>query len=51
VVLLLARDIGPVGSILRHADADEQLERTYPTVQAAVEAAEHDFTWAGAGPS
>jgi sulfate permease, SulP family len=51
VVLLLARDIGPVRSILRHADADEQLERTYSSLQAAVEAAEHDFTWAGAGSS
>ncbi len=40
VRLLLARDIGQVRDVLRRAGADGPLERFYPTVQAAVEAAQ-----------
>jgi anti-anti-sigma factor len=39
VGLLIARDIGQVRDVLRHATEDDQLTHMYPTVQAAVEAA------------
>jgi len=39
VRMLLARDIGEVRDVLRRAGATAELERVYPSVQAAVEAA------------
>ena len=42
VRLLLARDVGQVRDVLRHAVDDAALTETYPSVQAAVDAAEHD---------
>ena len=38
VRLLLARDIGEVRDVLRSSDVGPQLQRTYPTVQEAVDA-------------
>ena len=37
--LLTARDIGPVGDVLRHATGDGSLTQVYPSVEAAVDAA------------
>ena len=39
VQLLIARDIGQVRDVIRHASEDESLARVYPTVQAAVDTA------------
>lgn len=43
VELLLARDIGSVRDVLRETGADEGLDRVYPSVRAAVEAAERNM--------
>jgi sulfate permease, SulP family len=40
VRLLIARDVGQVRDVLRHASEDPTLTRVYPTVQAAVDAAQ-----------
>jgi sulfate permease, SulP family len=42
VQLLIARDVGQVRDILHHVIDDPAIEHFYPTVQAAVEAAEQD---------
>ncbi len=41
VRFLIARDVGQVRDVLRGAGADASLQRVYPTVQAAVDAAQH----------
>ena len=41
VHLLLARDVGQVRDVLRRAGAEGELQHVYPSVQAAVDAAQH----------
>jgi sulfate permease, SulP family len=41
VRLLLARDIGQVRDVLRHTIDDPNLTRVYPSVQVAVDEAQH----------
>jgi len=42
VILRVARDIGRVRDVLRRAEADEPLQRVYPSIEAAVDAAQRD---------
>jgi len=42
VRLLIARDVGQVRDVLRSATDDPALTHVYPSVQAAVEAAQRD---------
>jgi high affinity sulfate transporter 1 len=43
IELLIARDVGQVRDILSHITTDPALTRVYPTIQAAVEAANHSL--------
>ena len=50
VALRVARDIGGVRDVLRRAGAAEPLQRVYPSVQAAVDAARHEPVGSEAAP-
>ncbi len=50
VSLLIARDIGGVRDVIRRAGSEAELQRVFPSVQAAVDAATSGPAPAGAGP-